>query len=759
ECWILSSYGLFNVKSEDLFTNTIHDYRLYTIANGLPCAITSNSYSTLIADGTLYIPGREGVVRVNINHYFERSSQLKVELNAIFCDDQKVFPNQNGVFVLPASKGRIRLAPSVMDYTMANPVIRVYLDGAKDAGIMVFRNELMPLEYTALSYGTYRLHIQVLDHNKRDVLLDKSFEIIKRPRFAELFVFRMSLLAFLFLAAGFIVWRVMKSTVISRQYEEIRQAKDEAERANSAKSRFLSNMSQEILHPINTILGMNEMIMREEAKDVPKAYFLSVLNYASDIKNAANSLYTLVNDVLELTKIESGKLALVEQEYDVRALLVNLVSFIQAKTKEKELAFEVNVDEMIPRRLYGDAGKIKQIVLKLLTNAVTYTEEGSIIISVSMESRNDAVCGLRFSVRDTGIGINQEEVEMLFSSYENIVGVENRENMRNGLGLNISRRFAELMGGVLVCQSNPGTGSEFILAFEQRIIDATPVGVFTGREEAFGQGPYLPQFIAPDADILVIDDNPMTVTVIRNLLKATKVFVTTVSTCEDGLVNIRNNTFNVVFLSKDIPGMDGESAIQKIREIAPELPVYALTENAASSAEFFQSLGYTGCLQIPIDFGLMERTIMRHLSESMMAHPSKNDKIEQLSEIPASLLWLNDVEEISVPAGITFSGDIGSFIFAVNLFYQTIDDTIKGFNHAFKSGDLEMYAAKARMLKTSARYIGAERLCKLAESMEEACLKKDMIFVAANTEKLLSDYRAFKEKFRRLEKPEGAEHV
>ena len=748
--WILSSYGIYSVNKEDLINDSVNDYRLYTIANGLPFAITGNSYSAIDDDGTLFISGRKGVIRVNINHYFDRNAQVKVDLNSLYCDDKKIFPNANGAFILPPSKGRIKLTPSVLDYSMANPLIRVFLEGVGDSGITVPKNELTTLEYTRLSYGSYPLHIQVLDNNRTDVLLDRTIEIIKKPGITELFIFRILALAFLLVTAGFIVWRVMKSTVISRQYAEIRQAKDEAERASTAKSRFLSNMSQQILTPINTIIGMDEMILREETKGVPQSYFMSVANYAFDIHTAADSLLTLVNDLLEMTKIESGKLQLIQQEYDVQELLRSIVSLIRTKSTEKQLKFDVTVDEMLPQRLYGDAGKIKQVILNLLTNAVKYTEEGGFTLSLSMVSRTDDICGLRFSVKDTGIGIKQEEVEKLFNAYGNVFENENSDRMKISLGLDISRKFAELMGGVLVCQSEYGEGSEFIFTLEQKIVDSKPIGSFVEHIETANKGPYIPQFIAPDADVLVIEDNPLTLNVIRSLLMATKVFVTTSENCEDSLVKIRNSTFNIVFMNHNIPGIDGEDAIQKIRKIAPELPVYALTENSSSGEDYYQAKGFNGCLSIPINYDLLERTIMRHLPEAIMAKPTKNDKMEVIEEMPQNLLWINQVEGISVPDGIRFSGGIGSFIFALNLFYETLDDNAKIIDKAYKNGDFKLYGVKVRIIKTSAKFIGADSLSELARKLEEACINNDVIFIGANTEKLLSEYKAFKEKLSRL---------
>ncbi|MCR5253146.1 MAG: response regulator [Treponema sp.] len=746
EMWILSSYGIYTEKTEELVLDTVKDYRHYTIANGLPYSITSNSYSTLDDKGNLYICGREGVIRVNINHYFENTSLVKVNINSIFLDNQKIFHNPDGSYTIPASNGRIKITPAVMDYTMANPYIRLFLEGYDDFGQTVKRNALTTQEYTRLAYGNYTFHVQVLDNNKKNILVDERFQIIKRPRITELLIFKFLVIIILLLTVGCIVWRVMKNTVISRQYEQIRQAKDEADRANSAKSRFLSNMSQQLLTPINTILSMDEMILREEAKDVPKSYFMAMMNYAFDIRSASESLFTIINDLLEITKIESGKLQLIQQEYNVQEFLLAIVSQLRTRCLQKQLKFVVKIDEMLPKRLYGDVGKIKQVILKLLNNAIKFTYEGSITLKLSMESRTDDTCGLCFTVKDTGIGIKQEDVESLFSVYGNLEQNQRQdsEKLKTGLGLDISRKFAELMGGVLVCQSNYGEGSEFIFTLEQKIIDVSPIGIFTEQEEMHNRGPYIPQFIAPDADILIVEDNPMIVNVFRALLKATKVFVTTASSCEEAIDAIRTNTFHIVFLNQNIPGMDGEEAIQKIKNYAPDLPVYALTENGTDNEEYYISKGYNGFISIPVDSSLMERIIMRHLPQQIMEIPDQTLVTDSLNEIPQPLLWINDVKEINVEEGIKNTGSIGTFIFGLHLFYDTIDETVKRINHAYQKGDYKIFASKIRILKTSAKIIGASSFAELAQKMEEACNKDDKIYIGANLESFLLVYTSYK---------------
>ncbi|MBR5422271.1 MAG: response regulator [Lachnospiraceae bacterium] len=756
--WVMCSQGLYSVKGEEMLADEVTDYRLYTVANGLTSIPISHCYCEMDSMGNLYIAGQSGVCKVNVEHFFEASSRVRARVVSILCDEEEILPDESGTYTIAADVARVQITPAVLDYTVSNPTVRVFLEGADDPGITTEQSRLSTLEYTGLKYGNYTLHIQIIDRGSGKALSDETFSIRKKPMFYELLFVKILMFLVLLAAGGIFVWRVLAGTIIRKQYSEIREAREEADRANMAKSRFLANMSHEIRTPINTIMGMDEMILREDATDVPRHYFLSMVTYALDIRGATESLLGLINDLLDISKIESGKMHLVEQEYDSVNMLRSVITMIRGRADTKKLYFDVEIDEELPKRLYGDEGKIKQIILNLLTNAVKYTDEGGFTLKCEVSKKTELSCALRISVKDTGIGVKPEDLDKLFTAYERLDEEKNSAIQGTGLGLDISRQFAELMKGKLWCESEYGEGSEFILTLDQKIVDAEGIGVFREEDDSMSRGPYVPQFIAPDADILVVDDNPMNLSVIKGLLKSTEVFVTTAESGEECLEKLKSGSFNVVFLDHMMPGMDGIETVAKIRESWPDLPVYALTANAVSGGEeFYRSKGFDGYLTKPIDSMALEHTIMKHLPEDIMMKPSEAEAAVEESDVSEELHWLHEVEGLSVEEGIRHSGGVASFVSSLYLFLDTMDGMYDTIKNAYQEEDIRLYTVKVHALKSSARIIGAMELSAFCQKLEDAGNREDMELIRENTDKLLADYAAFREKLSRLPKEGDAE--
>ncbi|MBQ7265051.1 MAG: response regulator [Firmicutes bacterium] len=623
--WVLSSYGIYTVNVQDMLYDDVSEYRLHTTENGLVSAPISYAYSDVDDKGNTYIPGITGISRVNINTYNENTAKIKLGLRSVYFANQSIYPDKDGVYTIPAGNERIRITPAIFDYTLSNPYINMYLEGKEDDSTTAKKSDVTPLEYTSLPYGKYTLHIKVLDNIDGNIIQDETFTFIKQPKMHELLIVKLALIFLLVLITGLAVWRILTGTVIRRQYKRMTKFRDEAERANNIRFRFLANMSEDIRTPINTIVGMNEMILREKHKDVPEKYYKSVTGYSKDIKKASDMLLEFVDELLDMARIESGDMSLVCQEYDTKLFWHGIVNIAQAHSTEKNLMFTTDIDPQLPTRLYGDSGKIKQIVLNLLTNAIKYTKEGEFTLSVKVLEKTSAHCDLKISVKDTGIGIKTENMDKLFNVFEKFENKIGSSPHSSGLGLDISKKFAQLMQGDLTCKSTYGKGSEFIFTLSQKTVDETSVGDFIYDSDNDDESSYVPAFIAPDADILIVDDSPMNLKVIKELLKPTKIFVSTATSGEECLEKIKFGKFHLVLLDHIMPGMDGIETMANIKENYPDLPVYATCDDTHYGRDFYLEKGFKGCFEKPINAKELERTILSHLPKEivMIPDPSK----------------------------------------------------------------------------------------------------------------------------------------
>jgi signal transduction histidine kinase/CheY-like chemotaxis protein len=616
--WVLSSNGIYHVDAEKMIADHVDDYRLYTLSSGLPYVATLHSCSYMSPEGFLYVAGRHGVIKFNTAGLADRNEDIKLGISSVYCSKAGDITENKGVYRIPAESGRIRIKGSVMDYTLTDPRVRMFLEGLKDEGITELRSRLVPLEYSELPYGDYTLHIQVIAENGSDVICEETCTIIKAPHVWELQVVRLVGSILFVLAAAGMVWYVRKSNAIRKKYDELKEAKDEIERTQNRNMRFIANMAHELRTPVNTIMCMDEMIFREDAADVPKTYFNNVLKYAKDIRIASENLIGLFEDLFELTIINSGNTQPDEHEYDVDEFLKPIVAMIRGRCESKDLLFDVSVDEILPRRLFGDVEKMRVVLSNLGFNAVRCTYGGKLEFAVSMIRRVNDSCELCFSIKNTDSDSNGAFSEKFISEFENRDDTMEARKFGTRLGLGVSGKYAEMMGGKISCSSLNGEGAGIEFTILQKIVDSVPIGEFSEREAEDIKGSYVPQFMAPDVDILVVDEDPMELRTVKELLRETRIFVSTANNGEECIQKLKETKFDMVFLDYMLPVMDVTETLGEIKKINPDVPVYVFSADSSLAGDFYESKGFDGYLVKPFDGVTMERAIMRHIPEKLI---------------------------------------------------------------------------------------------------------------------------------------------
>ena len=435
---------------------------------------------------------------------------------------------------------------------------------------------------------------------------------------------------------------------LNRMYEEenvlSQQQKKEIEELNKAENNFFSSMSHEIRTPINTIIGLNEIILRESTSQ-------EVAENARNIQGASKLLLTLINDILDISKIKSGKMEIVNVSYETGALFSEIVNMIWIKAKEKGLEFKLQVDSSIPSMLCGDEVRIKQILINLLNNAVKYTSEGSVTLAVRCERQSINRVRVWYSVEDTGLGVKKENIPYIFNAFQRVDEEKNRYIEGTGLGLSIVHQLVELMGGEISVNSVYTKGSKFIVTLDQDIVDEKELGMFTlaSRARVRDGEPYRQSFEAPDAHILVVDDNDMNLMVVGKLLAETKIQIDTASSGAECLKLTQNHHYDCILMDHMMPQMDGIECLHTLRVqpggLCQNTPVVALTANAGSDNQLlYRKEGFSGYLAKPVSGALLEAAVLSILPKELVR---LNEEVRQ-SDIDKDILIFEQVKRRSI---------------------------------------------------------------------------------------------------------------
>lgn len=532
----------------------------------------------------------------------------------------------------------------------------------------------------------------------------------------------------------------------------------EAEAAAQAKDDFLANMSHEIRTPMNAIVGMVELALQDERMPETQK------DYLYEIQAAGEDLLSIMDDILDVTRIGTGNLEITEDDYEITSIVHDVINIVRATLREKPVELQVHLQPDIPVKLRGDGVRVKQIMMNLLGNAVKYTEKGTITLDITGHKRADREdqIDLCVAVTDTGIGIPQEQIEDLFTEFKQANTRRNRTAGGSGLGLAISRKLLELMDGSIHAESEEGKGSTFSFSLPQGIVDATPcisdgkgldirnssAAAIRSRNEKRKKENLQRTFTAPQAHILLVDDNKVNLKVAEGLLKPYQMQIDKAESGPAAIELVKQHSYDLIFMDHMMPGMDGVEATKLIRELNNDyyskLPIVALSANAVRGArEMFLTSGMNDFIPKPIEMRALDRVLRKWLPEEKL-HTRKEEQKEREEADSRQMndpsLW--NIEGVDVAVGMEYTGnDAGLYREILSDFMDSIADKAGMIKRAADERDAETYTIEVHSLKSLSKSIGALELSELARELESRGKQKEWKSILEKTPVLLSLYR------------------
>ncbi len=518
----------------------------------------------------------------------------------------------------------------------------------------------------------------------------------------------------------------------------------EAQSANIAKSNFLSNISHEIRTPINVISGMNELILRECNDD-------TIRRYAENINVASRNLTSLINDVLDFSKIESGKLELVLEKFNIGAVLNDSYNMFLNLTQQKKQDFNLDCDNSTPSILRGDEVRLKQILTNLISNAIKYTPEfGTINVSVNFEVLSKDRIFLIMSVKDTGIGIKQEDIPKLFSNFQRFELSKNNSIQGTGLGLAIAKNLTDLMHGIITVDSVYGKGSTFTVKIPFEICDYAPVGEIKEHFSAGSSEKYHASFTAENAHLLTVDDVQMNLDVFTGLLKNTGVKIDCALSGAEALELMRHNKYDIIFLDHMMPEMDGIEVLKRLKDDVngPNLhtPVIMLTANATMGADRkYLADGFDDYLSKPIHPLSLENMVIKYLPKKSytmgmtpdIVNTNYNTSID--NSLPTNPIF-EKLNFLDLKSGLEFAaGDEDFYLQILRTFLA--DNKYQALQDYFKNEDWPNYKIAIHSVKGTSLTIGARELSVIAKDIDAAVKENNFEYVKEHHAEALEKYK------------------
>lgn len=525
----------------------------------------------------------------------------------------------------------------------------------------------------------------------------------------------------------------------TRNYiEENKRVREQAEQANIAKSAFLANMSHEIRTPMNAIVGLSDVIMEESRGR-------KVYEYACDIKSSSQNLLALINDILDLSKVEAGKMELVEDEYHVKTLVNEVLNMLDIVASQHGLRMQSEFDMSIPCGYLGDEGRIKQILINILNNALKFTKEGHVGISVEgVPGEAGDMEWLSFRIEDTGCGIRKEDLEGIFDNFKQVDSKRNRSVEGTGLGLSITKRLIELMQGTIDVESVYGEGTVFTVRIPQKIVDARPLSEVPEAEVKREEK--LEPFVAKGCKVLVVDDNLINRKVARTLLQSYGLQIDEAGSGQEAISLVGSTCYDIIFMDHMMPQMDGIEAVQIIRtecgENGTSPVVIALTANAMGGVrEVFLKNGFQAFITKPLDRRRLHEALLEWIPEEKRTASktwARREAQENNRNVEFKDIYIDGIDTDEV--AVRYSGSVAEYQELLDLYCLDGKRKLKLLRGLWEKGDYQTYGIEVHALKSASANIGAMELSRSAREQEMAVARGDFTFVDSHVEHLLVDY-------------------